>query len=409
MTGPADNAEVRRTNMALVMRALAALSPCSRTDIRAATGLVSGTVSSIVDDLVARGLVVETGETASSGGRGRPRRVLLLDPSRVAVAIVQLTAQEIVAEVRDLAGEPVWHERRAHAIRSGEPGDVVGTIAEAINAARAAAASLPSAWEAAIVVAVPAPVVAGATIGSAIEFGIGRTELREALTARLDRPGDPIIMNDGRLGALAEHGDRDPEAPPHAMAYLKGDSGIGGGLVVDGELYLGSHLMAGECGHICVDLAGPACECGARGCLTQYLGLDAIVRAAGLTGFASDSDRESVLEALVGRLEEHDARAEAALETAASALAAAIGTMSNYTDLDLVVLGGFLPRLEPWLRPAVERLIETRARHIPEFNPRVENALHSDDASRIGAWMLGRQAVLRAPDEVPVLDVSARP
>lgn len=409
MNGPADTAEVRRTNLSLVMHALDAQSPCSRTDLRAATGLVSGTVSSIVDELIGRGILIESGETASSGGRGRPRKVLHLNHARVMVTIVQLTAQEIIAEVRDFGGERVWQQRHTHGIRPGEAADVIGTLADAVNAAHDFATGLPQSWHAATVIAVPAPVVAGRAIGSAIEFGLGRTELLDPLRELLTHPCDPIVMNDGRLGALAEYASRAPGSRPGAMAYLKGDAGIGGGLVFDGEVYLGSHLMAGECGHICVDLAGPPCECGARGCLTQYLGLHALTRAAGLEGYAAGEDQESVLEELIRRLEAGDARAEGALEVAGRALSAAIGTMSNYTDLDLVVLGGFLPRLEAWLRKPVQDLVATRGRHIPEFNPRLEAALHSADATRIGAWKLGRQVVLRAPDEVPMLDAPSQP
>ncbi|MDN4489586.1 ROK family protein [Demequina sp. SYSU T00068] len=402
MNGPADTAEVRRTNLSLVMRALDAQSPASRTDLRAATGLVSGTVSSIVDELIGRGILIESGETTSTGGRGRPRKVLHLNHSRVVVSVVQLTAEDTIAEIRDFGGELIWELRRRHGVRTGEPGDVVRALAEAVNASQGFLAQHEDSWQAAIVIAVPAPVVAGTTIGSAIDFGIGRTEILEPVRALLERPATPIIMNDGRLGALAEHADRGPGAA-RAMAYVKGDGGIGGGLVIDGEVYLGSHLMAGECGHICVDLAGPACECGARGCLTQFLGLHAIARAAGLEDLAARADQDQVLDELVRRLDAGEQRAVQAIDVAGRALAAAIGTMSNYTDLDLVVLGGFLPRLEPWLRPPVQQLIETRARHIAEFNPRLERAIHGEDATRIGAWKLGRQVVLRAPDEVPLV------
>lgn len=404
MNGPADTAEVRRTNLALVLQELYAQAPCSRTDLRAATGLVSGTVSSIVDELVVRGLVVETGETSLTGRRGRPRRLLHLNPSRVSVVTVQLAAEEVIGEIRDLSGQLRWQQRRAHRIRIGRPEDVIETLAEMVNTARDVVDGLPDAWLAATVVAVPAPVVSGRAIGAAIELGLGHTELAGPLRELLSHPGDPIIMNDGRLGALAEYSSRNPARRPTAMAYINGDNGVGGGVVIEGEVYLGSHLMAGECGHICVDMNGPTCGCGARGCLTLYLGLRGIAQAAGLTGFAADHGRDATVDELIRRLDAGQPQAHDALATAGRALAAAIGTMSNYTDLDLVVLGGFLPRFDPWLRPAVEELIATRARHIPEFNPRIEVAQHGEDATRIGAWKLGRQMVLRNPDLVPLAE-----
>lgn len=96
--------EVRRSNLALVLQALDRLAPCSRTELRASTGLVSGSVSSLVDELIARGLVVEAGKVVTPG-RGRPRRVLTLNPGRVVTLSVQLTHAETVGEVRNLNGD----------------------------------------------------------------------------------------------------------------------------------------------------------------------------------------------------------------------------------------------------------------------------------------------------------------
>ncbi|WP_432534419.1 ROK family protein [Kineococcus arenarius] len=408
MPGPTDLGDVRRRNLSLVLRTLDAHAPCARSDIRAATGLVNGTVASLVDDLVARGLVAELG-TSADGGRGRPRRLLRVLPDRALSVAVRLTPHLVVGEVRRFDGSQVWEEHQEHAVRRGHGQDVVDALAGALGRATAVATAHPAGWVAQTVVAVPAPVVAGTAIGAAIEFGLGRTELHEALRPLASPTGDLVIRNDGRLGALAEHAAIAPEERPRTMAYVVGGLGVGGGLVVDGELFLGAHAMAGECGHISVDARGPECDCGARGCLALYLGLPALLSGAGLTGHAERSGHDAALDELVRRLQRQDPTAHESVDRAGAALAAAIGTMSNYTDLDLVVLGGTLPRLYPWLQPHVDRLVRSRARRITEFNPRTALARHGEEAPLRGAWLLARRSVLQDPDRVPLLDRGDRP
>ena len=82
----AVSADARRTNAALIFERLLDHGPCSRKAIREATGLVSGTVTAIVAELIARGLVRETGELVATGGR--PRRILDLVPGRVLGGVV---------------------------------------------------------------------------------------------------------------------------------------------------------------------------------------------------------------------------------------------------------------------------------------------------------------------------------
>lgn len=403
MEPPTDVGEVRQANLARVLGALDQLAPCSRTDLRAVTGLVSGSVSSIVDELVSRGLVIETGETTTTTGRGRPRRLLTLNPGRVLCTVVQLTSTDVIAEVRDLRGAVRWQSRRNHSLRDGLAEDVIDVLSAAVKRAARAGARAPAGWSSGTVIAVPGPVVAGRTLGASLELGIERVDLLLPLARRVPGERQITLMNDGRLGALAEYSAITSTERPSAMAYLTGGSGVSGGLVFDGEPYLGSHLMAGECGHVSVAMDGPDCGCGARGCLTLYLGYDGMLAASGLGALVEERGQAAAVDELLRRLGDGDARAIEVLDRAGSALATAIGTMSNYTDVDLVVLGGSLVRLERWLLPRVRGLLDSRRSRIAEFNPRVTRAQHGDDAPRIGAWILARDGVLRDPGQVPLL------
>ena len=92
----------------------------------------------------------------------------------------------------------------------------------------------------------------------------------------------PIRLdNEATLGARAE---ADALRPDRTLSflYLSGEVGIGGALVVDGAVFGGRHGWSGEIGHTVVDPAGPLCRCGSTGCLEQYAGKDALMRAAAL-------------------------------------------------------------------------------------------------------------------------------
>ncbi|WP_307864426.1 ROK family transcriptional regulator [Arthrobacter sp. PvP023] len=397
MTSPIDSADVRRHNMSLVLRSLADHEPCSRSEIRAATRLVSGTVTTVVEDLMARGLVLETGH--AQGGRGRPRRLLQTAPERVRTVAVQLSSHDVVGEVRDFAGVILWERREEHGIGPGRPQDFVSILAAMTNAAMDHAASVPRAWITDPVILLPALVTDDSTVAAALGLGLRRTDLHGPLTEAMKHSCTPVFMNYGRLGSLAEYAATPSDRRPRAMAYIMEADGVSGGIVVDGEVYRGAHGLAGECGHITVNMNGPACGCGARGCLDLYLRLPAIMASAGIE-LGSGQGQVLALDELIDKLEAGDERAHTALTDAGTALAGAIATMSNFTDLDLVVLGGTLPRLYQWLEPHVDALISARAQMVPEFNPEVVLAKYGSEGPLRGAWLQARNLILDNPADV---------
>src|SRR3954452_12585477 len=110
---PADFADVRATNLAVVLRHLRMNAPCSRADIAATTGLNKATVSSLVTDLMERRLVREVGMTENR--IGRPATMLVLDGSPYAAIGLELNADYLTAVALDLAGERLLSWRRAFA------------------------------------------------------------------------------------------------------------------------------------------------------------------------------------------------------------------------------------------------------------------------------------------------------
>lgn len=392
---PAVSADVGRHNLSVVLQAIAEYGPCSRSLLRDRTGLVGGTIGTMVDDLVSRGLVAESGQ--AQGKRGRPRTLLELTGDRVRTISADVSLTEITAEVRTLTGEVLWADTDTTVTEPGDVKGLVRVLTRLLDDAIEVASSRPDALITTPAVLIPGPVEADSTIATAIDLGIGRTNLHAPLARALKMPRDVVVQNNGRLGALAEYAALPSNGRPQAMAYVIGAEGLGGGVVLNGEIFTGAHGLAGEVGHISVDLNGPACQCGARGCLELYAGMNELTARADLR---ADS-LSGVVSELVDRLEMGDPVALSAVDEAGRALAAAVGTMATYTDLDLLVLGGALSRLYEWIEPPITALIASRSRVVPDYNPKVVRARYGEDGPLRGAWLNARNSILNDPSQVP--------
>ncbi|EFL42667.1 ROK family protein, partial [Streptomyces griseoflavus] len=203
-------------------------------------------------------------------------------------------------------------------------------------------------WPAGLAVAVPGLVARDArTVVRAPNLGWHDTDLGELL------PGLPLtVANEANFGALAELWLG--EDTPRDFLHVSAEIGIGAAVVVDGRLLHGNRGFAGELGHVPVWPDGPECACGGRGCLEQYAGEEAVLRAAGLE---PGEDRVGLL---AGRAEQGDARVRRALEDAGTALGIALTGAVNLLDPESVVLGGALSGLAPWLLPALRSELARR-------------------------------------------------
>jgi predicted NBD/HSP70 family sugar kinase len=152
----------------------------------------------------------------------------------------------------------------------------------------------------------------------------------------------------------------------------------------------GRHGWAGEIGHVCVDPDGPPCACGSTGCLEQYAGRGAILKAAAvLPGIGLE---ELAQQALGGH-----SRAKKAIARAAWALGIALSGVVNVLDIPAVVLGGDLGLIAELLTPDLERQLSSRtlsARWIP---PTIARARRDLAPGSTGAALGELERVLNHP------------
>ena len=365
--------------------------PLSRAGVAAATGLARATVSTLVDQLVAAGLVREL--PAVTGGRaGRPAVPLVPAPRSVVGLGLEVNVDYLGARVLDLTGEVVSEQVVPGSFHDSDPTVVLGrlgTLAREVSDGVAASGmtvagarlALPGLVDPRTGLLEVAPNLGWSTLDPVPLLGLGDLEVR--------------IANEAKLAALAELAGGSDVAAPDSFIFVSGDVGIGAAIVVDRALFLGERGWNGEIGHVVVDPAGPRCSCGAFGCLEQYAGKEAMMRAAGLPP-------DSSLDALVARLTEDGAGPAGSGSTLATlpagrALGSALADFVNLLDVSTIVLGGAYTELLPWLRADVEEVLADRVLAAPFVDLDVRAAQAGPQAALTGGAREVLQAVLADP------------
>ncbi|MER7457791.1 ROK family transcriptional regulator [Micromonospora sp. NPDC126480] len=358
---PSDLGDVRVANRAVVLRHVRLHAPCSRADIAARTGLNKATVSSLVTELIDRRLLRETGLTENRVGR--PATMLVLDGAPYAALGAQVAADELVVLAVDLGGNRLLTWRRAFAAGTCSPTDTIHALAAL---ARRAVGRVTAQGRAVLglTVAVPGLVDAAGTAPLATALGWRDVPVAAELRAALRDPGFTVeVDTDANLAVLAEqrHGGYAGTAD---LVHLAGGAAVGAGVVAGGRLLRGSRGFAGGIGHIGLDDAGPACECGRHGCLTALTGLPAVVRRLLPDADGPVTDYLPELERIQVMARAGDATVLAGLAEIGRDLGRGVAVLANLLNPEAVVLGGHFAPLAPWLLPAARSELAART-HAP--------------------------------------------
>ncbi|GCB51764.1 ROK family transcriptional regulator [Streptomyces sp. NL15-2K] len=331
---------MRRRNLARVMHTVSAEGPLSRAAVASRIGLTRAAVSTLVDELIRSGLLEELGPERP-GRVGRPGSALAVSRRGPAGIGAEIGVDHLTVCAVDLRGEVRSRAVRYGANRGRTPGPVIAELTTLVRQVVTEAEG-EGLWPAGLAVAVPGLVARDArTVVRAPNLHWQDTDLGTLLPA--DFP--LTVGNEANFGALAELWLA--EGTPRDFLHVSAEIGIGAAVVVDGRLLHGTRGFAGELGHVPVRPDGPECPCGGRGCLEQYAGEEAVLRAAGLE---PGEDRVGLL---AERAADDDPAVRRALHDAGEALGIALTGAVNLLDPEGVVLGGALAGLAPWLLPSL--------------------------------------------------------
>ena len=369
---------MKSVNKSIVLNKIRTSEPISRAQIAKETKLTPPTVSSIVRELIEQELVVESELGKSQGGR-KPT-MLLINKNGYYVIGVDAGPRTIKCVLSNLSGQI-----KERAVVSIEPRLTNETFLTLLK---------DSVKKILQKVRNPEKVIGiGVAMHGVVDFETGtslvapilqlknipiKEELERALNFEVK------VENDARAMALGEswfgqHGQIS------SMVAVNIGSGVGAGVVVDGKLYHGATDLAGEVGHMTIDMNGEVCECGNRGCLEAYASAPSIVKRANrkMPNKEIMSSEEIYQLAVNGDQDCIDI-----LEETGKILGIGLTNLIHIINPELIILGGGVSNAEKFILPAIQKTIEEKGLTPRAKDTEVLISKLGDDATALGAVAL---------------------
>jgi N-acetylglucosamine repressor len=383
-----DRQVMRAHNRSVVLDVVRRSGPVARTEVARRTSLAKPTVSAIVEELLAEGVVHEVGVGKSTAAGGRPPTYLDFDVTRDAYVGVHIGVDTTTVAVADGRGTVVAERSRRSAI--GSPSRSIEHVEALLDDALAAAKvrrrtvrhatiALPGLVDRETGVCVLAPNLGWQNVPVVDRF-------RDALKVPI------TVWNTPHASAFAE-GRQGAARDVDTFVWLYVGPGVGSAIVQDGELVTGTRGFAGEVGHCRVADDGPQCHCGKYGCLEVYTSAEAISRAAADAGVPTRTKTPRLADVVQAARDGHEG-AQRVLDDAGHMLGLGTSYLVGILNPQLVVVGGesaeaFEFLLEPLRGALAQDALEA------EQVPVVASAIDGD-AAVAGAVLLAFEAGIAA-------------
>jgi len=202
------------------------------------------------------------------------------------------------------------------------------------------------------------------------------------------RFGAPVYLeNDVRVAALGVHRFDNP-SQIQDLVYVSIGTGVAAGVILAGQPLLGRNGLAGELGHFIVEADGPACNCGAHGCLETLVSATAVVRLGKAAGLGAQAGRSLTAKDVYDAAAAGDAAAQQIVDMVGAKLGVALRNVLLAYDVDEIVLGGGVTRAGPrYLEPILAEWARQRAASAFARATLTPDKLRIADPRRnMGAW-----------------------
>jgi glucokinase-like ROK family protein len=374
----ATRQQTKTHNTRLILKTIYDQGNISRADIARATRLTRPTVSAIVADLMAEGLVAEVGQGPSAGGK-RPT-LLAVDHNSFCLLCVDLGTQEFRGAIVDLQGQI---EQRLYLPTNDQKGEAALEIIYQMIDNLMEATSRPI-----LGIGIGTPGIIDTHQGiiyEAVNLGWRDLPMQSLLQVRHDLPVH--LANDSQAAALGELVFGHSEKATN-MVLVKVGSGISAGIVLNGRVYSGDHASQGEIGHVTAVPNGKLCTCGRQGCLETVASSRAVIEGSkaiinaqpdSILAQLADEVVELNLDLVLEAFSAGDTAVHALIANVGQYLGTAVANLASILNIQQIIIGGQVSRFGEPLLDSIRHEVNQQVLGRIAENTHIElNSLGSD-------------------------------
>lgn len=369
---------MKSVNKSIILNKIRTSEPISRAQIAKETKLTPPTVSSIVRELIEQELVIESELGVSRGGR-KPTMLLVNKNGFYVIGVdagpttIECILSNLSGQIKDRAvvsvSPPLTNESFLSLVK-----DSIRKILQKVND-----------MEKILGIGVAMHGVVDVETGTSLFAPI--LQLSDIpIKKELEHEFDLVVQveNDARAMALGESWFGQYGETSSMMTVNLG-SGVGAGVVIDGKLYHGATDLAGEVGHMTINMDGERCECGNRGCLEAYASAPSIVRRAN----EKMPEKEIMSSEEIYQLAEaNDQECVAILEETGTIIGTGLTNLVHIINPELIILGGGVAKSEKYILPPIQKAIQERGLTKEAKETKVAISKLGDDSTVLGAVAL---------------------
>ncbi|MEG6568895.1 ROK family transcriptional regulator [Thermoanaerobacterium thermosaccharolyticum] len=357
-----DQLLIKQINKSIVLNTIRKKGIISRADLANITGLNKSTISSLVDELIKDGFVEEEGPGESKGGR---KPIMLMINSLAGCIIgIDLDVNYILVILTDILANILWQKRINLKIGENKE-DIICKIIDLIDEA---ISNSPKTVKGILGIGIGVPGITDYKRGIVLKapnLKWENVELKKIIEEKFNLK--VYIDNEANTGAI---GEKWFGAGKNArnFVYISAGIGIGTGIIINNELYRGSGGLAGEMGHMTIDINDHLCSCGNRGCWENYASEKSLFNfiKEKLESGEKDEylnvdniDRLDIND-IAGFAEMGSSLAKISIEEISRNLSIGIVNIVNTFNPDLVIIGNTLSGIGDYLLNTIREYIDSK-------------------------------------------------